>query len=408
MPINNELQRKEIPFLVPDLPTCEELTPYLKSIDQNRWYSNFGPLQNQFEKGLCRAFFPALNENEERVIACSSGTAAIELALLALNLPKKARILIPSFTFAATATAVIRAGYVPVFTDVDSDSWLLTPEIANSVLDYLTVDAVIAVASLGVPQDVKAWDQFSESKNIPVIIDAAPALGEQQLGEKVTVCFSLHATKGFGIGEGGLVVPSTQEMTKQVRLLTNFGFDEGIVQTAGSNYKLSEYHAAVGLAQLKRLESLSVKSTRVRASYEKHMGRLLNYFDMQALDLDRWEQEPDVVGFTTKRFFSAAALSLKNASSGSLDKLVASMQEQGIGVRRWYNPVLHKHPAFNAYETISACGKRFLEATESLNDSLIGLPFHNFLTEAEIDFVCDRLIHSVELYCPVKLKRNEQ
>lgn len=392
MPINKELLRKDMPFLLPDLPTCEQIIPYLMAIDRNRWYSNFGPLQHDFEHQLNLRFFPEIPIGDERVVACSSGTAAIELALLSLRLPRNARVLLPSFTFAATATAVIRAGYCPVFTDVDPVSWSLTPDIALRVLDYLTVDAVVPVAALGMPLDVSEWDAFSKDKGIPVIIDAAAALGEQRAGKEVIVCFSMHATKNFGIGEGGLIVTPCANRAGHIRRLSNFGFDNGEIVTAGSNYKLSEYHAAVGMAQLQRLDDLARKKERVRAAYRKHLAALKTDFSVQEIEFDKWHSEPGVVSLNPPRFSSAVALRLESPQIGTiLPDVIAKLHKEGVGVRRWYSPVLHLHPAFRGYETINCSGQRDLPVTMNLNSSLIGLPFHNFLSEPEVGFVCQRL-----------------
>lgn len=396
MPINKELHRKDIPFLVPDLPNCEQIMPFLQDIDRNRWYSNFGPIQHRFEQRLNQIFFPHIQDAEERVVACSSGTTAIELALLALDLPKNARVLLPSFTFAATATAVIRAGYCPVFTDVDPESWLLTTEIATQVLNYLTVDAVIPVASLGMPQNIQKWDAFSRDRGIPVVIDAAPALGEQSVGNRSIVCFSMHATKWFGIGEGGLVVTPQAEQAKRIRRLSNFGFENGEVLTAGSNYKLSEYHAAIGMAQIERINRLKIRRERVRACYEKHIPSLEQFFSSQQRDFDEWQGEPGVVSLKQPKFNAALALKMKDPNSEEiLPKVIDKLQSEGVGVRRWYSPVLHLHRAFKDYVTINPIGQSQLPVTSALNSSLVGLPFHNFLKETEIDFVCERLLQTL-------------
>ena len=395
MAVNKEINRKAIPFLIPDLPSVKDITPYLELIDKNRWYSNFGPLQHEFENELRCQFFKDFAVENECLVTCSSGTTAIELALLSLRLPKNAKILLPSFTFAATATAVIRAGYQPVFTEVDTNSWLLTPDIARNVLNYLTVDAVIPVAGLGMPQDVHQWDQFYEATGIPVVIDAAAALGEQQIGRHALVCFSMHATKGFGIGEGGMVLLPDLKMAKLARELSNFGFNAGIIAQAGSNYKLSEYHAAVGLAQIKRMSVLKKRRHAVRMHYRRWLGRLLPFFDVQSINRKPSNSGDKVVGFQPFGFRSAVAIKFKAEFEESLDDIAATLMRNGVGVRRWYHPVLHVHDAFCGYSTINPEGTSKLNFTESLNRSLLGLPFHNFLTREEVDYCCELIEHSL-------------
>lgn len=396
MPINKELQRKEIPFLVPDLPSVQDILPMLEQIDKNRWYSNFGPLLNDFEHGLYDTFFPELNPSEERLVACASGTAAIELALLALDLPKNAKILLPSFTFAATATAVIRAGYRPIFTDVDSGSWLLTPQLAKDVLNYLTVDAVIPVAAFGVPQDAAAWDKFVRDTGIPVLIDAAAALGNQRVSQNITVCFSLHATKAFGVGEGGLIVAPSADCARSMRKLSNFGFDEFNIDSVGGNYKLSEYHAAVGLAQLRRVKTIFTRRENVRQAYHKHLDLFLQWGRFQTVSHDMWPSIPEVTGIQRHGFHAAAAIKLHDNVDLTIDSLIQSLGRQGIGARRMYSPALHTQPAFSTCDTINPRGGRELSVTEPLVDKLIGLPFHNFLTESDVAFIAATFVAEVD------------
>ena len=392
MPINSEMARAEIPFLLPDLPQADDVLPFLRRIDQNKWYSNFGPLQHELEAQIAEMFFPELAGESERVVACSSGTAAIELALEALNLPKDSRVLVPSFTFAATGTAIIRAGYTPIFCDVDPETWLLTPEIAYGVLDYLSVDAVLPVAALGAPQDAKRWGEFALNKRIPVVIDAAAALGEQLSNPYVTICCSLHATKRFGIGEGGLVVAPNVQHAQEIRRLSNFGFDNGIVTTAGSNYKLSEYHAAIGLAQIARVSSLKARRERVCRTYEAHLNFDLGFYSTQRQVDSALRHGDCVVALKKPTFTSTIALKIEHPEIEMLmPDFVSGLLARGIGVRQWYAPALHKHPGFTHYESVDVNGGRSLKVTESLNASLIGLPFHNFLKDEEVAYVCDEL-----------------
>ena len=120
-----------IPLLIPELPSVAELQPYLERIDAARWYSNFGPLCREFE-GALAGMFIAKNAQPVRVTTVSSCTLGLELALRALDLAPGSQVLLPALTFVASATAVVRAGLVPVAADVDPQSWLLTPEIARA------------------------------------------------------------------------------------------------------------------------------------------------------------------------------------------------------------------------------------------------------------------------------------
>lgn len=386
MPVNSELARNAIPFLVPDLPSSEDILPYLQRIDAARWYSNFGPLQQEFEQALTREFFPGLNPAREQLVACSSGTAALELALMALKLPAGARVLVPSFTFAASATAIVRTGLVPVFADVDLQSWLLTPEIAEAAITATPCDAILPVAGLGFPQDADAWAAFSNKTGLPVIIDAAAALGQQEIAAGIIVCFSLHATKAFGVGEGGLVCMPGTESAQRVRELSNFGFSQADIPQAGGNYKFSEYQAAVGLAQLARVRDISTRRHRVRLAYQNAMKQLDTVVRVQ--QVARTGDE-DIVALEHSGFHGTAAVAL-NLDLGAYTNqwFCDQLNALGVGTRLWYTPALHRHSAFRQYPRISPHGDERLLITEWLESVIVGLPFHNFLTSQEIDYIC--------------------
>ncbi|WP_257604465.1 DegT/DnrJ/EryC1/StrS aminotransferase family protein [Pseudomonas sp. UMAB-08] len=232
-----------IPVLVPDLPTAEMLLPWLRRIDATHCYTNFGPLVHEFEAALSSQW-PAA-----QVVSFSSGTAALEIGIAVLNLAPASQVLVPAFTFAATASAAVRNGLQPIFSDVAPGTWQLTPDIARRVAQHHALALVIPVATFGCPVDVEAWDAFVEETGIPVLIDAAGAFGNQRIGARASVAFSFHATKPFGIGEGGALVTRDTTLAKSVRRLSNFGFENAVVEVLGTNAKLSEYAAAIGLAQ---------------------------------------------------------------------------------------------------------------------------------------------------------------
>lgn len=364
--------------LQPDLPTCEEILPYLEQIDKNQWYSNFGPLVGEFEKQLT-TYLTDFSERQVFLTTTATGTAALELVLAALELPKQARILVPSFTFPATVTAIVRAGYVPIFTDVDPYSWALTPELAETILEHVDVDAIVTVSAFGQRHKVDAWDTLSTKKNIPIVIDAAAGFGNQSIGKKTIVTHSLHATKPFGIGEGGLVCAHDQAFIEKTRSLSNFGFVSGSIANIGSNAKLSEYHAAVGLVQLKRFAKIQNMRQRLWKTYLDLLFHYTPLGDFITLPLPITRKPLATLCITTPFDAEIATHALRNF---------------GIETRRWYYPPVHEHPACNKFQTINASGSSTLDVTENLKNCLIGLPFHTRLTLKHIQMICDVLFSS--------------
>ena len=350
----------EIKLLVPDMPSADALAPYLARIDAARWYTNFGPLVHELEDRL-RGQFAA----DDHVVTVASGTAGLELALLGLRLPAGARVLLPDFTFVATATAIMRSGLRPTVGDVDPRSWLLTPAIARRAIGAGPVDAVMPVATFGCPQDADAWDRFSEETGLPVVIDAAGAFGNQRAGRRAHTVFSLHATKALGAGEGGFVVSRDAALIERIRRLSNFGIDvtTGIVDRPGTNAKLSEYHAAVALAALDRWPA---RAEARRAKWRVSLGTMREMYPALVT-----QERPDAGIYT----IAPVLLPIHAVTEAVIDVLARA----GVQTRRWYHPPLSRHPAFDGLDKAGA-----LNGVESISGRVLGVPFHLGLSVAEI------------------------
>jgi dTDP-4-amino-4,6-dideoxygalactose transaminase len=356
--------RREIPLYLPDMPKAADIRPWLEQIDQNRWYTNFGPLNRLFEETLRQRFPPA---PAVHVTTVANGTLGLELALTALDLPPRSAVLVPAFTFAATATAVVRAGLTPVLANSDPASWLLTPAIARAALERIEFRAVIPVTTFGYPQAVAAWDAFTAATGLPVVIDAAGALDAQPVGETTAAVFSLHATKDLGIGEGGIVAGTDAGLIARVRQISNFGFEAGEVQRIGTNAKLSEYHAAVGLAVLERWPQRKAARQQLFRDYRDRLDQLA-----QPLIHQRGGEQ-----------IVPSLLAVRLPEQTDVAALAGRLREHGIHTRRWYYPPLDRHPAFAGFPRADD-----LAATHRIADQILGLPFHLDITPADMDYIC--------------------
>lgn len=219
----------------PLLPSAEKLFPYLKRIDESRMYCNFGPLNAEYQERLGEMFGAPC-------VTGSSATSLITATLMAYDLPRGGLVAMASYTFPATAAAVVNAGMVPYFHDVSEDGVLYMRGTTPSP------SAIILVAPFGKP--IKWNDDFS----VPLIIDAAAGFDSFSTVCKpgnIPVVVSTHATKSFGTGEGGFITCRDTDFLERVRRITNFGLtSDRHVEYNGMNAKFSEYHAAVGLASL--------------------------------------------------------------------------------------------------------------------------------------------------------------
>lgn len=357
-----------IPLMIPDLPPAAAVLPFLERIDANKWYTNFGPLVKEFEAQLLAQVAPG--REDVRLVTTANATVALEMALQALHLPKGARVLVPGLTFVATGTSVVRAGYEPVIADVDADSWLLTPAIASRALAATRVDAVLPVSTFGCPQDVAQWHAWSEQAGVPVLIDAAGAFGNQSVGP-VPVVFSLHATKSLGIGEGGFVVSDDADFIQRIRRLSNFGIgaNHGEVDEAGTNGKMSEYHAAVGLAALPRWQAKREVRLSLQAGYRLAL--------QQHAPTVMWQDKPE--GIPT-------ILVVAMPSGVDAGAIASRLATRGIETRRWYCPPLFEHRAFAGCDTAGP-----LDVSRDIAGRLLGLPFHLHLQIDDVSTVCTEL-----------------
>lgn len=222
----------------PLLPTADRLLPYLGRIDENRYYSNVGPLCLEYESRLSELFGAPC-------ITGSSATSLLTATLMAYDLPRGSLVAMPSWTFPATAAAVVSAGHIPRFHDVSTNGVLLVSERSPKPA------AAILVSPFGKPI---GWN---EDYNIPLIIDGAAgfdAFSTICKPGKIPVVVSTHCTKAFGTGEGGFVTCHDDLLLEKIRRITNFGLPVGSgdrrIEYTGLNAKFSEYHAAVGLAEL--------------------------------------------------------------------------------------------------------------------------------------------------------------
>lgn len=382
-------QEYKVKLLVPDLPCATELLPWLKRIDDARRYANDGPLIRELEGVLARNW-PANSpqaDGEIQVVALSSGTTSIDLAIQAKKLAPGSSVLMPAFTFPATALAVLRNQLVPVLADVGADSWQLSPATARMIAASRPLAMVLPVATFGSPVDVAAWDEFVEETGIPVHIDAAAGFGHQAVGRRASLSFSMHATKPFGIGEGGLFVTRNAAFATQVRRLANFGFEDSKIVHAGTNGKLSEYAAAIGLAQWQRWPVLQTARERLWQRYLDFLTALPGVSIQNGFLFSPFKKGAAIP--------ASLALCLPQPAAGVLQRL----HEQGIESRRLYYPALNQHPAFSRCAVAATGDGTMLPVTTSLGETCLGIPWHTRLTEQDMALVCGCLkacLHEAE------------
>ena len=345
------------------------LAPYLREIDQNRWYTNFGPLETRFEQRLARHF----GVTDPQLAALSNGTTALSAALVAVGAKPGSTCLVPAWTFVASAAAVCAANMIPHFIDVDPQTWMPDPQALLRRSDLRQIGAVMVVGPFGMPVDTGAWERFTEESGIPVIVDAAACFDavaslENSRPGRSPVIVSLHATKSFGTGEGGLVISTDDQVVHRVRQVGNFGIwgsPEG--QIVGYNGKLSEYHAAVGLAALdgwpERRQAL--------------MGRTQRYVS----ELKRLRRARPLPGFGAGWVSVYCTVSI----DGDLSPIMERLTGLGIETRRWWQNGVHVQAAYRQFP------RDDLPVTTDLATHSLSLPFSHDITDDQIARVIESL-----------------
>ncbi|WP_313539859.1 DegT/DnrJ/EryC1/StrS family aminotransferase [Sphingomonas sp.] len=343
--------------------------PYLQRIDDRRSYSNFGPLVTELEARLAQR----MGVDPGCVVTVANGTVGLTLALQAVVESSAGYCLIPSWTFVATAHAVSGAGLTPFLVDVDEGSWALTPDIARDALSRIDgpVAAVMPVAPFGAPLDVDAWDRFTEQTGIPVVIDAAAGHDAVRPGSSPAVV-SLHATKILGAGEGGYVVCRRPAAITEIRQRSNFGFyGSRDARMVGTNAKMSEYHAAVGLAAM---DAYSNDVSGYRAVAEAYRQRL-----------SRRQQIGFQAGFGSAWCGSVCVARFFGADQA---RLMARLEAVGISSRAWWGAGVHLQTAFAGLPHLP------LPVTEMLARETLGLPYFVDMTDTDVERVCRIIEHA--------------
>lgn len=351
-----------IPFLRPALPPLDEILPALRGVWGRGHFTNDGPEVRGLEADLAARW-------DRRVRAVANGTDALLLALEALDV-RGGEVVLPSFTFSATAHAVVRAGAVPVFADVDPATWCLDPKAAAEAVGPRT-RAILGVHVFGLPCDDAALSRLGP----PVLYDACEAFGARLGGRDVATlgrasAFSFHATKIVAAIEGGAVATDDPAIDESVRLGRNFGntgdYDCAV---AGMNAKLSEVHAVIGRRALAAADAALADRRRVLAAYRAALAGEAGV-EAQAVPAGA-EPNGQLVGVRVA------------GGRARRDRLRDRLAAQGIETRAYFDPPCHR---FSCYRDLPP---RRLPQTEALADEILCLPAWTGLPDSAIGRVAD-------------------
>jgi len=370
----NDSSPAMIRFQSPQLPPAEQIESYFAASRRSGWFSNGGRRARSFAKKLAEYV-----SADALAVPVASGTAGL-LAAVAACFEKSAGtdVLLPSFTFAAVPAAVCLAGYQPVFVDVDPENWHLDPEQLRTALDERaeTVAGVLACSTFGCPPPVstrRLWESLTKEAEIPLVVDSAAGFGATDEagrplgGQGDAEVFSFHATKPFAIGEGGAVTMRDPHLRDEILRNINFGFDENrqVAPTLGFNGKMSELHAAAGLAVLDGFAEVLA----ARRSSAAQMAERLSACGLQLQS-----------GGGERAWQMVPALA---PSRGVRQDLLREAPRAAIELQSYYQP-LHLQPAFSGAASVGS-----LPVTRDLGERMVCFPMANDLTSSDLGRIGD-------------------
>ena len=372
--------------LVVGRPNVVDAKGFLEDVEvilSSRLLTNNGPFAIQLEEAA-REYLGAAH-----VVAVSNATMGLELALRALGLRPGSEVLVPSFTFVATAHAIVAAGLVPVFCDVDEATHFVSIASAARAATARTA-AVVAVHLWGAAGDADALEAFAAERRLAVVYDSAHAFGARyadgrRVGTRGTAeVFSLHATKLLNGFEGGLIATSDDALADSISQRRNFGFGgQDLITVFGTNAKLSDVHAALALRHLRKIDATLDHYRRVARAYDAALRDRglcpgpLAYWNADKLD--------EASGCT----HSYVCVRVAPAFGLSRDALMAALRKRAIYAKRYFFPGVHRHAPYAPYAPPDA--SLALRTTDVLNGELLVLPTGTDVTEADVRHVVDAI-----------------
>ncbi len=359
---------KKVPIANPVLPSTVELREGLDQILQSGIVTN-GPFTHAFEQAVAEQL------NVKHAVAVSSATSGLMIAYRCLGL--RGEVVVPSFTFMATVSAMIWAGLTPVFADVDLQTGNLDPSAAEAAITPET-SAIVAIHNSGNPADIAELEAVAARHNLALIFDAAHGLGSlwegQTIGAQGDVqVFSLTPTKLVVAGEGGMVTTDDDQLAALLRIAREYG-NRGDYNSefAGINARLPEISALLGQHSLGQLESAVLRRNEIADYYRQRLGQLPGI----RFQLVREGNRSSYKDFSIT--VDAATLDLTR------DELAAVLAAENIDTRKYYDPPVHRHIAYQAYAPADGS----LPTTDLLAGTILNLPIWSHMSESIASDIC--------------------
>lgn len=347
-------------------------------------YLTTGPKVAEFEKAFCSY------TGAKHAFAVNSGTAALDIAVGALELPAGSEIITSPLSFVASANCALYNGCKPVFADIDRKTYNIDPAQVEKKITPKT-KAIVYVDYAGQPCRIDALKEIAEKHNLKLIEDAAHALGAEYKGKRVgtiadITCFSFHPVKHITTGEGGAVTTQDDALANKLRMLRNHGIDKTPSERStylydmkmlGKNYRITDFQCALGISQMRKMDAMLERRQEIAKLYAKEFSGVAGV----------------EVPFVSSDVKHAYHLYTVLVDAGKRDKVFEGMRKKGIGVNVHYIPSYK----FSYYKKMGFDEKgKGYPVTEEVYSRLISLPMYFGLEDGDVKRVVSALKESIE------------
>lgn len=354
----------------PNMGSREAFLTYVNEIFDRRWLTNNGPLVQEFEQRV--ADFIGV----KHCVAMCNGTIALEIASRALEL--KGEVIMPSYTFIATAHALQWQEITPVFADIDPNTHNLDPDAVRRMITPRTT-GIVGVHLWGRSAPVEALQAIAEEHGLKLMYDAAHAFNCSHNGQMIgnfgeCEIFSFHATKFFNTFEGGAVVTNNDDLARKIRLMKNFGFsgNDNVIYS-GTNGKMTEIAAAMGLVNLDAIDQFVDVNRRNHKLYSERLNALKG---LSVMGYDDYEHNN----------YQYVVVEVLDDFPVSRDEIVRTLQAENVLARRYFWPGCHNMLPYRAFYPHAGM---LLPNTSTVADRVIVLPTGSSIGENKIEIIAD-------------------
>jgi dTDP-4-amino-4,6-dideoxygalactose transaminase len=332
-----------------------------------------GPEVTKFENSFAKF------AGAKHAVAVNTGTAALHAAIAAAGVKAGDEVILPSFTFVATAEAVVLAGGRPVFADIDAETYNLAPSEVEKKITKKT-KAVVPVDLYGLSADMEPIREIADKQGLSVVEDAAQAHGLSYKGRAAgafadAACWSLYASKNMTTGEGGVVTTNDEGVAELLRMVRTHGEKAKYAsEILGCNYRMSEIQAAIGSVQLEKLPAFLAKRTQ----NAQMLTEILSKSDKLCLPSEPKNGKHSWYLYTAR---------LYKGTEAQRNQLLEQLHQKGIGAEAYYVNPVHLMPYY-----LNNFGAVKLEETEKAAKQVFSLPIHPGVTPEQVEFIGETVL----------------